>query len=98
MKSTRIKTLIFTIGLALFTINISTAQSRERQERKGPPSYEQLLKEMDANEDGKLSKKEIKGPLKDDFAKIDLDKDGFISEEEFKKAPKPNRRGRKQEN
>ena len=50
---------------------------------------------MDANEDGKLSKKEVKGPIKDDFDTIDADEDGFITEEELKKAPKPKRRERK---
>lgn len=44
---------------------------------------------MDANKDNKLSKEEIKGPLKDDFAKVDTNKDGFITKEELKKAPKP---------
>lgn len=50
---------------------------------------------MDKNEDGKLSKKEIKGPLNDDFAKVDLDEDGFITAKEFKKAPKPERKERR---
>ena len=49
---------------------------------------------MDKNEDGKLSKDEIKGPLKEDFSKVDTDEDGFITEEEFKNAPKPERKKR----
>jgi Ca2+-binding EF-hand superfamily protein len=48
---------------------------------------------MDKNKDGKLSKAEIKGPLKNDFSKVDLNEDGYINEEEFKKAPKPKRPG-----
>ncbi len=44
---------------------------------------------MDANKDGKLSKEEAKGPLLNDFAKIDTNSDGFISTEELEKAPKP---------
>ena len=35
---------------------------------------------------------EIKCPLKEDFSKVDADEDGFITEEEFKKAPKPERK------
>jgi len=50
---------------------------------------------MDANEDGKLSEEELKGPLKDNFDKIDTDEDGFITEEEFDKAPKPKGRGKR---
>ena len=38
---------------------------------------------MDANEDGKLSKKEVKGPLKKDFDKIDSNEDGFITKKEL---------------
>ncbi|MGS0524983.1 hypothetical protein ACU8V7_07015 [Zobellia nedashkovskayae] len=50
---------------------------------------------MDANEEGKLSKDELKGPIKNDFATIDTDEDGFLSLEELKNAPKP-KRGKKQ--
>ena len=50
---------------------------------------------MDANEDGKLSKEEVKGPLKDHFDTVDADEDGFITEEELENAPKPKRRERK---
>ena len=42
-----------------------------------------------ANKDGKLSKAEVKGPLANDFVKIDANSDGFISKEELSKAPKP---------
>ena len=38
---------------------------------------------------------ELKGPIKDDFAKIDTDEDGYITKEELEKAPKP--KGRKRE-
>lgn len=41
--------------------------------------------------DGKLSTPEIKGPLKEDFAKVDTNKDGFTTKEELNKAPKPER-------
>lgn len=88
----RFKTIVFV--LVLFMSASSFAQSEDRQKRRKPPTFKELLKEMDANEDGKLSKKEIKGPLKDDFDKVDADEDGFITEEELKKAPKPKRRER----
>ncbi len=64
---------------------------------KKPPSFSQLLEDMDANNDGKLSEQEIKGPLKNDFSTVDKNEDGFITEEEFKNAPKP-REGERDEN
>lgn len=79
--------------LFTFNVNAQRQNSSEKQQRT-PPTFAELLKEMDADEDGKLSKKELKGPLKDNFAEVDTDEDGFITEEEFKKAPKPKRRER----
>jgi Ca2+-binding EF-hand superfamily protein len=91
-----IKTIVLVFGISLFTANSSYGQNDKKQERKEPPTFAKLLKEMDANDDGKLSKKEIKGPLKNDFAKVDTDEDGFISEKEFEKAPKPEKGERPQ--
>ena len=39
---------------------------------------------MDTNKDGKLSKEEVKGPLKEQFSKIDTNNDDFITEQELK--------------
>ncbi|PQJ73236.1 YHYH protein [Polaribacter butkevichii] len=74
-------------------------------ERRGPPregnegrkeggrkGFDELLKMMDTNKDGKLSEKEVKGPLKEHFAKVDSNKDGYISKEELEKGAKPNRK------
>jgi len=83
------------VGIFAFFISCnSNAQSEDKkQKHQGPPpSIEELFKSMDENEDGLLSKKEIDGPLKNDFSKIDTDDDGFLSKEEMKKAPKPERR------
>jgi Ca2+-binding EF-hand superfamily protein len=95
MKSSTIKTVILTFGAIVWMANDSLAQSQNKQERKEPPTFKELLKKMDENEDGKLSKSEIKGPLKDDFDKVDADEDGFITEEEFNDAPKHKRKERK---
>lgn len=46
---------------------------------------------MDANNDGLLSKSEVKGPIANDFDAIDTNGDGYISKEEFEAAPKPER-------
>ncbi|GAA3650546.1 EF-hand domain-containing protein [Flavivirga jejuensis] len=90
MKCNRLKT-VFLVGIVsfLFTLNANAQSSEGEQKDKKRPSIEELFTKMDANEDGKLSEKEIKGPLKKDFAKIDTDEDGFITKEELEKAPKP---------
>ncbi|MCL7762695.1 EF-hand domain-containing protein [Polaribacter sp. Z014] len=93
MKFNNLKSVVLVFGLTLFMSNVSFGQSQDRKERKKPPTFAKLLKEMDANEDGKLAKDELKGLLKDNFSKVDTDEDGFISEKEFKNAPKPERKG-----
>jgi len=95
MKKHTFKTVILTFGIAIFMSNSVFAQAGgDKQDRKKPPTFKELIKELDANEDGKLSKSEIKGPLKEHFSKIDTDEDGFITEKEFEKAPKPERKER----
>ena len=93
MKHRKLVVGILLVGLFLLSSGSLFAQGQSQEkERKKPPTFKQLLKEMDADEDGKLSKKEVKGPLQKDFDKIDANEDGFITEEELKKAPKPKRR------
>jgi hypothetical protein len=60
-----------------------------KRQRPDPAS---LIKSMDKNGDGMISGQEAVGPLRIDFSKVDLNKDGFISLEELKKAPSPNKR------
>lgn len=93
MKRSTLKTTVLVFGIMIIS-NISFGQPQGKQDRKEPPTFSELLKDMDKNEDGKLSKDELKGPLKEDFSKVDADEDGFITEEEFKKAPKPKRKER----
>ncbi|NRD19735.1 YHYH protein [Winogradskyella eckloniae] len=69
----------------------SEADSHEDYPEDGRPSVTELIKEMDANTDHKLSKSEVHGPLADDFSKIDTNDDGFLSQEELENAPKPER-------
>lgn len=47
------------------------------------PSFKKMLKNMDANNDGKISKSEARGKLKENFDKRDKNKDGYITEEEL---------------
>lgn len=94
MKNRTFKLSVYLGVFALLASCQIKAQQQDRNsERKQPPSFQELIEMMDENEDGKLAKNEVKGRLKDDFDKIDLNEDGFISEEELEKAPKPERRG-----
>ena len=93
MKTKKL-TSVATLLLAFVSLNNQAfAQDRIPREKQGPPCFERLLSEMDTNKDNKLSKSEIKGPLKNDFSKADLNKDGFITKEEFDKMPKPKGKG-----
>lgn len=47
------------------------------------PSFENILKKMDGNNDGKISKSEVKGKLKENFDRRDVNKDGYITENEI---------------
>ena len=53
-----------------------------------PPSFKNMLQKMDDNKDGKLSKSEAKGKLKENFETRDTNKDGYITENEM---PRNNR-------
>lgn len=92
MKNKTIKKVLMAFGMTILFAISAFGQSQNRQERKKPPTFEELLEQMDANEDGKLSKEEIKGPLKNHFSDVDINEDGFITAEEFEKAPRPKRR------
>jgi Ca2+-binding EF-hand superfamily protein len=87
MKNSIIK--LGVMGVFLFMFSCGNAQEKGKGQK--PPTFSELLEKMDKNEDGLLSKDEVKGPLKDNFDKVDTDQDGYISEEELKKAPKPER-------
>jgi Ca2+-binding EF-hand superfamily protein len=78
MKSMILKPTILGTALLLAAAATTFAQQGPPKRR---PSIEELFKHMDANKDGKLSIKEVKGPLAQDFAKIDLNEDGFITKE-----------------
>lgn len=68
--------------------------NRPNKPRGERPTFSDLIAKMDQNKDGKLSESEVEGPLKNDFSKIDINNDGFITADEFKNAPTPRpRRG-----
>ncbi|MEL7270890.1 MAG: EF-hand domain-containing protein [Bacteroidota bacterium] len=90
--------IVIGVATLFFTSNELSAQQDENRRPDGPPSIEQLMEDLDADGDERLSKKEVKGPLKRDFAKLDLDEDGYLTKEELEKAPKPKRRGQRDRN
>ena len=97
------KYIIIALTLMVFTVRSCNSQKetvdaqRDSQQGNktdrpnkgdGRPSIDDIF-EMDTNNDGQLSKTEVKGPILNDFDKIDTNDDGFISREELQNAPKP---------
>ena len=66
-------------------------QREQNNRSKGRPSFSDLLEMMDINNDKKISRKEAKGPLRQDFNRIDLDKDGYLTEVELSKMQRSDR-------
>ena len=83
--------MLFVLMSSLVSLGANAQAPGGNKDRQQPPSTEELIKMMDSNKDGKLSKDEAKGPLEKDFAKIDTNKDGFLSQAELEKAPKQNK-------
>lgn len=97
--------LIAVVGIALIMLGASscrsnnkshknrTSQNQQRRmgQRKTPA---QIIANMDRNNDGKLSADEVRGRLKNDFAKVDTNGDGFLTKAEIANAPRPNRNQR----
>ncbi|MCT4581577.1 MAG: hypothetical protein N4A35_09185 [Flavobacteriales bacterium] len=97
MKSTTCLPLFF---IGVFAISCSTQDKVITYDESTPRSSQNKAQrerpnifEMDTNNDGLLSKSEVKGPIANDFDQIDANGDGYISKEEFEKAPKPDRNG-----
>ncbi len=89
MKMNGLKPAILGLSISLFTSCKMKAQN-EGSGKQGhkPPTVDEIFEQLDNDEDGKISEKEVKGPLKNDFSKIDTNEDGFISKEELDKALK----------
>lgn len=87
---------VFTMATIVSSCKSSSEGTADSRRKGGgdKPSVKTIFKQMDANNDNKISKSEAKGPLAKDFSKIDKNNDGFISKDELKNAPKPERRQR----
>jgi Ca2+-binding EF-hand superfamily protein len=92
MKKNNPKTALYTGLLTVLISCVTYAQPPQGQEGDKPKTIEELFNQLDIDKDNEISKKEAKGPLKEDFDKIDLNKDAFLTKEEVEKAPKPKRK------
>ena len=57
--------------------------------RRGPPDPTRILADMDANNDGEITKAEAKGPLVRDFDRVDANGDGKLTLAELKNIKGP---------
>ncbi len=58
-------------------------ESNSQDTKNTTPSFSKMLENMDTNNDGKISKSEAKGKLKENFNKRDQNNDGYITEDEL---------------
>ncbi|WP_299799299.1 DUF1566 domain-containing protein [uncultured Maribacter sp.] len=58
-------------------------KSKSQSLKNTAPSFEKMLTNMDANNDGKISKSEARGKLKENFGKRDKNKDSYITKDEL---------------
>ncbi|CAH9014281.1 hypothetical protein NURINAE_00042 [Candidatus Nitrosacidococcus sp. I8] len=90
MKTIFLRNLLI-VGGALFLIFSTPIFAASSQEgNKG-----EWFSKMDSNGDGKISKDEAKGSLKDRFDKVDSNSDGYITQDELGSSMKNESKGNK---
>jgi Ca2+-binding EF-hand superfamily protein len=65
---------------------IDVAELKAAREQIISDRVDRIMKRQDTNKDGKISKDEAVGEVRENFAEIDADGDGFITREELLKA------------
>src|ERR1700730_13312243 len=60
------------------------AQPKKGLSKTADEVVESLLKQMDTDKDGKISREEAKGKLAESFDKIDTNKDGYLDRKELR--------------
>ncbi|MEL4308335.1 hypothetical protein [Joostella sp. CR20] len=84
----KVITALTIVGTVFFTTT-TFAQDRQRGERREPPKPEEIFKKLDADENGVVTKEEIKDDrmgarMLEQFDTIDTDESGDVTLEEFK--------------
>lgn len=72
-----------TILLITLIVTFATGCEDRDESNLKEESVSEIFKKIDTNADKQISRKEFNTPFVEDFALIDLDKDGFIIESEF---------------
>jgi Ca2+-binding EF-hand superfamily protein len=80
------KKILLSVSLLLACAFVSVSvNAQDHKDHKKDP--EKVIKSLDTNNDGKISKAEAekaeKGKLKDHFAKVDANGDGFVDKTEL---------------
>ena len=55
----------------------------------GNPKLDQLFVDLDENKDDRISKNEVRGPLQNDFDRLDQNNDGYLTRDELSSTPPP---------
>ena len=89
MKTKRIFPLLAGLAACLWLSAATSAMAqpptgaRGGPGRGGPPGPQDMIKRLDKNDDGELSKDEVPEPLWDRLSRLDANDDGVISKDEF---------------
>jgi Ca2+-binding EF-hand superfamily protein len=77
----------FAAGMLLLLATHGQTQTKDAKKlpAKTPDEFvEMLLKQMDTDKDGKISREEAKGKIAENFDKIDMNKDGYLDRKELR--------------
>lgn len=79
---------IITACVALSVLLLANDSFAQEGGKRKPPKPEEIVKRLDKDNDGKISKEEAdgapRGRMKEHFDDIDANKDGFIEAQELK--------------
>ena len=76
---------ITSLVIAFAACKSSEKTTSTASNKNNPQDGSHMFQQMDANKDGKISQREAKGKLKENFKMRDKNNDGFITKNEMKK-------------